>query len=463
MFRRSLDLSQRINDQSGIADAYSFFGNIYLKSNKLDSAHYYLRKSQAVASRIGEKDMIMTNYDLLKELFIKQKRYDSALFFQTRFLAVKDSVFGQNLARSIKDIQLQIEREQARSKLAAKDVEIRKITVQTYVLIGVVCMFILVSFFLYRSYKEHRRLSADLVKTNLEIMSQKEEIHLQRDELALSHAELKQAKEVIQEKNHELSRLNDQLQTTVDVRTRELEHANQELRLVNLELDNFIYRSSHDIRGPLVRLLGICHVAMLDVNDEKAKEYLSMFYESAQQLNEIFDRLKIVSHINEVNAQHVRVNFNRLLAGVLDKLKTMSGFNDIEIIIENKVNEWYTDPFLLELILLNMIENSIRFQKQENGDRKFIKVKTSKNDSTFHLKIIDNGIGIRETDLDSLYKMFSKSARDHRNIGLGLYIVKQCLNKLNGSISLVENPDGYTEFEIIHPVYTTIYHDSLRY
>jgi signal transduction histidine kinase len=454
MFQKSLTLSKKINDQSGIAEAYSFFGNIYLKSNKLDSAYYYLRKSLQVANGIGEKDMMMIDYDLLKELFVKRKRYDSALFFQTKFLALKDSVFGKNLARSIKDIQLQIEREEARSKLAAKDVQIRKITFQTYFLIGMVGLFVLVSFFLYRSYKEHRRLSADLAKTNAEITLQKEEIHNQRDELALSHAELEHAKEVIHQKNLELSKLNDQLQTTVDVRTRELEQANQELKLVNLELDNFIYRSSHDIRGPLVRLLGICHVALLDLQEEKAKEYFSMFYESAQQLNEIFDRLKIVSHINEVNVQHVRVNFNELLTGVLDKLKTMNGFTDIEIVNENRANEWYSDPFLLELVLLNMIENSIRFQKREARDKKFIKVKTAKNGKNLQIKIIDNGIGIQEADMENLYKMFSKSARDHRNIGLGLYIVKQCLNKLNGSINLVENQEGYTEFEIVHPVYS---------
>lgn len=462
MFKKSLILSQAINDQSGIAEAYSFFGDICIKTNKLDSAYYFLKKSQQVANAIGEKDMMMANYNLLKDLFVKRKRYDSALFFQTKFLALKDSVFGKNLARSIKDIQLQIEREQARSELKAKDVQIRKITVQTYVLIGMVGLFVLVSFFLYRSYKGHRRLTADLVKTNAEITKQKEEIHSQRDRLALSHTELQQAKEIIQQKNLELSKLNDQLQTTVDVRTLELEQANQELKLVNLELDNFIYRSSHDIRGPLVRLLGICHVALLDISDEKSKEYFAMFYESAQQLNEIFDRLKIVSHINEVNVQHVKVSFNELLSGVLDKLRTMNGFKDIEIVNDNRANDWYTDPFLLELVLLNMIENSIRFQKRDGHDRKFIKVKTQKNGKNLHMKIIDNGIGIQEADMENLYKMFSKSARDHRNIGLGLYIVKQCLNKLNGSISLVQNQEGYTEFEIVHPINVPITNDSLR-
>jgi len=452
MFRKSLLLSESIYDQSGIAEVYSFFGKIYTITQRRDSAQYYLKRSQSIASQIGDKDLMMHNYDLLKDLYVSKKKYDSALYFQTQFIALRDSVFGKNLARSIKDIQLQIEREQSQSKLAAKDDEIRKITAQTYFLVVMVLLSVIFLFFLYRSYKEQRRLSSDLVKTNLEITIQKEEIHSQRDELALSHAELERAKEVIHQKNIELSIFNDQLQNTVDLRTRELEQANKELKVVNLELDNFIYRSSHDIRGPLVRLLGICHVALLDIDDEKAKEYLRMFYDGAQQLNEIFDRLKIVSHINEVKVQPVTINFSDLLSQVLEKLKTMSGFDEIEIVRENKADVWYSDPFLLELILTNMIENSIRFQKPSSSEKKFVKIKTMKNGRNFQMAIIDNGIGIREPDMENLYKMFSKSARDHRNIGLGLYIVKQCLNKLNGSITLVQNNNGYTEFEIVHPV-----------
>jgi signal transduction histidine kinase len=452
MFRKSLDLSRSINDQSGVAEMYSFFGRIHKRSGRNDSAYYYLKQSLALAGKIGDKDLMMNNYDHLKSLFVTRKQYDSALFYQTQFIALRDSIFGKNLARSIKDIQLQVEREQSQTKLAAKDDQIRKITVQTYFLIAIVGLSTVFLFFLYKSYKEQRRLSADLVETNLEITKQKEEIHSQRDELALSHAELEQAKEVIHQKNIELSYLNDQLQNTVDERTRELEEANKELKVVNLELDNFIYRSSHDIRGPLVRLLGICHVALLDIGDPKAREYFQMFYDGAQQLNEIFDRLKIVSHINEVHVQPVRIDFPELLTQVLEKLKPMSGFDAVEIVRENKADVWYSDPFLLELILTNMIENSIRFQKPSTAERKFVEIRTKKNGKNLQLAIIDNGIGIREPDMENLYKMFSKAAREHRNIGLGLYIVKQCLNKLNGSISLVQNDHGYTEFEIVHPL-----------
>ena len=453
LFRKSLALREKISDQSGIAEIYSFFGSIYTKMGLRDSAHLYLNRSQKIAAHIRDKDQMISNYELLKDLYVAEKKFDSALYYQSQFIALRDSVFNENLARNIKGIQMQIEREEAQNRLAAKDTQIRKITVQTYFLAAMIIVSLVFLFFLYRSYKEQRRLSADLVKTNKEIMAQKEEIHTQRDKLAFSHSELEIAKEIIYQKNIELSKLNWQLQNTVNIRTKELEQANQELKVVNLELDNFIYRSSHDIRGPLVRLLGICHVALLDIPEGKAREYFTMLYDAAQQLNEIFDRLKIVSHINETEIQPVKIDFNEMLDQILERLKTMDGFQEVEIVRENKVNEWRSDKFLLELVLLNMIENSIRFQKKSTSERKFVKIKTAKNGHNLKMAIIDNGIGIKEPDMENLYKMFSKAARDHRNVGLGLYIVKQCMNKLNGSIHLVQNDAGYTEFEVVHPIW----------
>jgi signal transduction histidine kinase/Tfp pilus assembly protein PilF len=452
LFRKSLALRKKISDRSGIAEVYSFLGGIFTKQGLRDSARFYLHHSRRLAVTIRDRDQMIFTFDKLKELYTVEGRFDSALFYQSKFIAIRDSVYNENLARNIKSIQFEIEREESQSKLAAKDNEIRKITVQTYGLIGLIILSLIFSVFLYRSYKDHRRLTEDLVKTNVEITRQKEEIHVQRDKLALSHDELEAAKEVITQKNIELSKLNWQLQNTVDKRTQELDQANQELKVVNLELENFIYRSSHDIRGPLVRLLGICHVALLDIKEERAKEYFGMLFEAAQQLNEIFDRLKLVSNINETTIKPVHINFNDLLNQVLERLKNMEGYSDVEIQRENAANDWYSDSFLLELILFNMIENSIRFQKKSTSEAKFVKIKTARNGSYVKLVVIDNGVGIREPVSDNLYQMFSKAARDNRNIGLGLYIVKQCLNKLNGSINLVQNDDGYTEFEVLHPI-----------
>src|SRR5260370_39969926 len=103
--------------------------------------------------------------------------------------------------------------------------------------------------------------------------------------------------------------MNEHLLSTVDIRTKELEQANNEIKMGSLELDNFIYKSSHDIKGPLARLLGICHVALLDVQHEKSQMYFKMLNQTSHLLNDIFNKLKIVIDINTKSAVHVPLYF----------------------------------------------------------------------------------------------------------------------------------------------------------
>ena len=128
----------------------------------------------------------------------------------------------------------------------------------------------------------------------------------------------------------------------------------------------------------------------------------------------------------------------------------MEGFEEIKISTEiAEPVDYDSDPYLLEIIFHNMLENAIRFQKKAESFDKFIKVKVHKHHANLVLNFIDNGIGIKQVDADHIFKMFSQAALEHQTVGLGLYIVKQCVNKLNGSINLVPNNQKNTEFEIV--------------
>jgi signal transduction histidine kinase len=443
-FSQSLKERKRISDQSGIAEIYAYMGSMHLKAGKKDSARYYLHLSQRIATSIGDKDQMIYNLSLLKDIQVEFKRLDSALYYQSQYIALRDSVMNENLARDIADAQLGIERQENRQQLAIKDLRIQQIRQQTYFLIGGLLIIGIISFFTYRLYQDQARLGRDLARKNAEIEEQKNEI-------SIGHEELKKAQGIIKQKNKELEVTNQRLQETVEFRTEQLEVANQQLRQVNLELENFIYRSSHDIRGPLVRLVGLSHVALMDIQDEKAREYFRMLYDAAQQLTDIFDRLKIVSQISELEVLNVGINIEAILQIVKDRLKVMEGFGQVEIVQEvDKIN-WNSDPVLLEMIIQNLMENAIRFQKKTEEGKRFIKVKVIKRKESVHLSVMDNGIGISEDAIQHLYQMFSKAARDHQNLGLGLYIVKQAVDKLNGTVSLKKNDDNLTEFEVVLP------------
>lgn len=451
LLNQSMKLRQRIEDLSGISEIYHLYGSIFVKKNRYDSAFYSLHKSLAIARQIDDKDNIIANLEQLKELYQKTNRLDSALFYFTQYVAARDQVMNENLVRNIGAVQLKIEREAANAQLAAKDVRIEQITQQTYFLIGAVFLTVLISFFTFRLYKNQIRLTRDIARKNSKVLEQTEEIKRQNDALALSHAELEAAQELIKQKNRALEDVNQHLESTVAMRTEQLEIANQQLRHVNLELDNFVYRSSHDIRGPLVRLIGICHVALLDVNDRVAREYFEMLSDTAAQLNEIFDRLKVVSQINDTEPARELVDVQEVLHSIKERLGAVEGYQKIEILEEIEAGIFQTDSFLFGLILENLLENAVRFQKPMSEEPKFVRIRVQRNQGRIRLAVADNGIGINEETLEHIYQMFSKAARNHNNIGMGLYIVKQSVQKLGGTISLVNNPDHWTEFEVVLP------------
>lgn len=452
-FKTSLKLRNEIGDRKGISEIYYYISNMYASSGYLDSAFVNLRISQQIASKIQSKERLLENYDLFKELYVQKKKYDSALYYQSRFVELRDNLFNENLARNLADIELKIREEQTIQTLAAKDVQLQRRTLQTYFLVVIVILTFVFAMIVVWYYRVQKRLGLDLTRKNQEVLSQKEEIESQKEALVLNNQELEKAQAIIKEQNHELAQLNSKLQSTVDIRTKELQLANKELKIANLELDNFIYKSSHDIKGPLVRLLGVCHVALLDIQDEKARNYFGMLQKTARHVNDIFDRLKVVSDVNSLEISNEPINFSELFDQVQTSLKNLNGYNSIRVEIEaEKDLDFYSDPFLIKTIFHNMLENAVKFQNDSQRQDKFIRVVAKQLGERIMISFIDNGIGIKESDIDHIFKMFSQAALEHQTVGLGLYTVKQCVSKLGGTINLVKNEQKLTEFEVSLPV-----------
>ena len=456
-FKTSLALRKEIGDRNGISEIYYYLSKMYSASGYLDSAFIYLRISKRITDLTRAKERILENFQLFTELYTQRGMYDSALYYQSRFIEMRDNLFNENMARNLSDIQLKLREEETIKRLAAKDTQIQQRTLQSYLLIAITALIFIFSLVVLWYYRAQKRLGLDLLKKNQEIISQKEEIESQKEALQLSNDELEKAHNKIIEQNNELAELNSKLQSTVDIRTKELELANRELKLASLELDNFIYKSSHDIKGPLVRLLGVCHVALLDVRDEKSREYFQMLYNTAKHINEIFNRLKTVSDINNLEITVEKIDFNKIYEHVHGNLKTLDGYSAIKFNFNiDGVIDFSSDYFLLETIFNNMLENAVKFQNKSEQTNKVISVSVSKRGNDIVILFSDNGIGIKESDVDHIFKMFSQAALEHQNIGLGLYIVKQCIIKLGGNISLLRSQDYLTEFEVVLPISTVV-------
>lgn len=188
----------------------------------------------------------------------------------------------------------------------------------------------------------------------------------------------------------------------------------------------------------------------MDIKDQTSREYFKMFYSAATHLNDLFDRLKLINDINSWEVKNHPIDFEVILSLVKQRLNRLENFSHIPIVEHMDSNaSLHSDPFLIVTIFYNVLENSVRFQKGD--DQKPVIVKITDRGANVMISFINNGNEIPKADQEHIFKMFSKAASPHQTIGLGLYIVKLCLNKISGTISLVRSDEWQTEFEVILP------------
>jgi signal transduction histidine kinase len=251
------------------------------------------------------------------------------------------------------------------------------------------------------------------------------------------------------EAEHKLVEFNETLEAKIQLRTQalneeintrkkteaDLQHTNQELSKRNTELDNFVYSVSHDLRAPIASVLGLINLAKKD-NDLQMKDmYMDMIHNSAKQQDHFIREILDQSRNSRLEIKREEIFFQPIIEETFNQLKfaTATGQSVEKIIQVNQEKPFYSDRWRLKVILNNIISNAIRYR---NGRDPVIRVNVDVNSEGAHLQIEDNGKGIAQEHLGSVCKMFYRATDDGAGSGLGLYIVKETIDKLNGSINI---------------------------
>jgi len=240
------------------------------------------------------------------------------------------------------------------------------------------------------------------------------------------------------------------LEQKVTERTKDLKKAYEDLLITNTNFDKFTYRSAHDLRGPLARMLGLCHLAKLETKDKKGLEYLVILENVAFEMDHMLSRL-LRTHQNKKRSIHK--SEISVVQGIQSILKSIRRKNEIDWIdIKLDVNKdlvFKTDKYLFEILVQNVITNAFQFQ-DDSKQHNYVEIKAWSMDNNKQLKINikDNGIGIQRKLQHKIFDMFSVASDITKGSGLGLYEAKVIVNKLKGKVELVHSDRDYTEFEI---------------
>ncbi len=229
---------------------------------------------------------------------------------------------------------------------------------------------------------------------------------------------------------------------------RDLEQRNIELEKANEELDKFVYSASHDLRAPLMSILGIVNLALIDDELSSQNEYLELISRSVKKLDTFV--VNIIDYYKNARGVLVysEVNFDELITDVLSTIEYLPERGKVSIITEiDQQTPFFSDLTKLRIIINNLINNAIKFQ-DESKPSPYVKIKVNCIDTVAHITIEDNGIGISEEDMKNIYKMFYRAGASRSGSGIGLYIVHEAVIKLNGEIETFSTFGEGSKFEI---------------
>lgn len=224
---------------------------------------------------------------------------------------------------------------------------------------------------------------------------------------------------------------------------------NEQLQKANTELDRFVYSASHDLRAPLSSLLGLIEVAKLD--HSATNQYLEMMKSKIHDLEWFIKEIISYSRNARTEVKKQPINLKQTVDDVTEALAFSVGNPKVEI--KNMVPEGTvlnTDGVRLKIVLSNLIDNALKY-RDEKKDRPFIRIEAAERDGVKVISVKDNGLGIEQMYIDKIFQMFFRASEHSNGSGLGLYIVKEALNKIDGSIQVESQPGAGTTFMVKLP------------
>lgn len=245
---------------------------------------------------------------------------------------------------------------------------------------------------------------------------------------------------VINQRTHELTQ-----------RSEELKRANEELTVTNTELDNFVYRSSHDLVAPLKSIKGLISLAQMESSNPNQDEYLMRMNVSVTKLEDFIQSIMEYS----VNSKQELVKNDVKLDEVIEDIRSDLQYFDQAgkvTLIKNYHADFTlkSDERRLKIILSNLITNCIKYHNY-NLEKPVVEINVLPRyaKGITEIEVKDNGLGIDKIHLNKIFDMFYRASNSAvTGSGLGLYIVKDTVDKIGGQIDVDSEIGKGTKFKI---------------
>ena len=260
------------------------------------------------------------------------------------------------------------------------------------------------------------------------------------------------ARQRVQELNEELAAINEELQATNE----ELGDSNRQLTRTNVDLDNFIYTASHDLKAPISNIEGLLYLLQEElpagvVQDAEIGPTLVRMLDAVERFKRTIDHLTEVSKLQK---EHAPAATAVSLAAVVEDVRQdllpllqVAGAR-LTVAIPNPTLVQFSEKNLRSVVY-NLLSNALKYRSP--GRTPHIDVRAHARPDHLVLEVHDNGLGIAEAQLPRLFGMFQRFHDHVEGTGIGLYMVKRMVENAGGRVEVHSQLGAGSTFFVFLP------------
>lgn len=222
------------------------------------------------------------------------------------------------------------------------------------------------------------------------------------------------------------------------------------------DYEDFISTVSHELRTPLTSIRGFAQTMLASwdkLDDNSKKKFLKIIEDQSNRLINLVENMLSVAKSDKETFVFKETDILPIINAAVSLVKNQYKTHSFHVDVAQETPAVLIDRDKFMQIMTNLIENAAKYS-DENSQIK-IKAGYCQNCEYVSIKVIDKGIGIAKEDYEKIFTKFSRIdnplTRKVQGSGLGLYITKNLVDKMNGKIS-VESSAGETTFEVLFPV-----------
>lgn len=231
----------------------------------------------------------------------------------------------------------------------------------------------------------------------------------------------------------------------------ELMRRNEELTKVNKELDSFVYRTSHDLRAPLVSVKGLVDVMELAKDEQERLKYMNLMRRSIDKLDGFIRDIIGYSRNSRSLLKREAIDLEAMIEDTFESLYYLDNSDRIQKTVNIQGDATlFSDPTRLGIIFINLISNAIQYCDLTK-EQSQVSIDVDLTPEGARIAVADNGIGIQAQHLGKIFEMFYRGTQFGQGSGIGLYIVHETVEKLQGTITAASQEGEGARFDLWIP------------